>query len=247
MQSEKLLQTLSERVERLERQNHRLKQTGLLTLLAIASFFLMGQMKATKALEAGKFILKDGRGKMRAELGLLRDRPMLVFYDEAETVMLSMGAQAEGSGLTIFDADSRQSAVLDCTANGPVLSFFSEGQKRLNLSLTTQGPAIGLQGRTGEARGAIGLTSDDIPFIHLFGSGERGGAQLLVAPDRTALRFFDASDQARAVLGIADKNSDPGLVLNDSNGKARTILMLTSQGPSLDFYDRDGAKIAEVP
>ena len=72
MKLEHSLEELSLRVERLERRNFRLKQFGFLILLAVVSFFLMAQTKktqvrATKALEAGKFILKDGRGTVRAD------------------------------------------------------------------------------------------------------------------------------------------------------------------------------------
>jgi len=61
----------------------------------------------------------------------------------------------------------------------------------------------------------------------------------VAAPDRTALRFFDAADKARAVLGIVEKESSPGLVLNDGAGTARAILMLTSEGPGMDFFDKN--------
>ncbi len=248
MKPEASLDNLSIRIEKLERQNFRLKQLGFLLLLAVVSFFLMAQTKvspvrATKALEAGKVILKDGRGTVRAELGLFLDRPALVFYDNDGNALLSMGAEPEGAGLAIFDANARKAAVLNSSQAGTVLSLFEAGRKRLNVSVSAQGPAIGMLGKDGEAKSALGLTEGDNPYLHLFGAAEQGGAQLLAAPDRTVLRFFDSSDRARAVFGIVDKESDPGLALNDINGRARAILMLTSDGASLDFFDKEGIKI----
>jgi hypothetical protein len=245
------LKALSERIARLEKQNRKLKQAGVFVLLAFGSVFLMGQVKpakvvqvtVSKALEAGKFILKDGRGKKRAELGLFVDRPALVFYDDAEKASLSLGAEPDGSGLTLYDQDSQKAAALNYSSNGPVLTLFAAGAKRLNLSVTSQGPAVGLLGKNREAKAALGLTADDNPFLHLFGAGERGGAQLVAAPDRTVLRFFDSSDKARAVLGILEKESAPGLVLNDSAGSARAIVMLTTEGPGIDFFDKDKVRI----
>jgi len=247
MQSESIsLDILARRIEGLERQNHRLRQSGGLLLLAFAAVFLMGQTKAAKVSpvsvakvqEAGKFILKDGRGKKKAELGLFLDRPALVIYDEAESAVLSLGAEPEGAGLTLYDKASGKVAGLSTTESGPVLTLYSRGEKRLNISVTSQGPAVGLVGRKGEAKAALGLTAQDDPFLHLFGAGERGGVQLVAAPDRTALRFFDSADRARAVLGILEKESAPGLVLNDDTGAARAILMLTGDGPGIDFFDR---------
>lgn len=246
-----LLRALSKRVENLERQNRKLKQTVILAAIILGSLLVMGQVaapkgtpvKAVKTLDAGKFILRDGRGKMRAELSLFADRPALVFYNDASNATLSLGAEPEGAGLTLYGSDSQKAAALNYAAAGPVLTLYGAGNKRLNVSVGTQGPAIGLLGRNGEAKAALGLTAEDSAFLHLFGEGEHGGAQLLAAPDRTVLRFFDPSDRARAVFGIVEKESSPGLVLNDEAGVARTILMLTSQGPGMEFFDQNRQRI----
>lgn len=245
------LQALSMRIEKLERENRLLRRAGLLAAVVLGSLFVMGQatpqkavpIKAVKALDAGKFLLKDGRGKMRAELSLFADRPALVFYDDGGNATMSLGAEPDGAGLTLYDGNSEKAAVLDCTPAGPVLTLYGGGQKRLNLSVGVQGPAIGLLGKHEEAKAALGLTSGDDAFLHLFGAGERGGTQLLAAPDRTVLRFFDATDKVRAVLGIVEKESSPGLVLNDEAGIARTILMLTAQGPSMEFFDQNRQRV----
>jgi hypothetical protein len=245
------LTSLSKRIERLERENRRLRQAGFLVLLCCVSIFVMGQAKAPKAgtlnvgkaLEAGKFVLKDGRGQKRAELGLFADRPALVFYETGERALLSLGAEPEGAGLTLYEGNTRKAAAFSLTDNGPLLTLYGAGIKRLNLSVTDRGPAVGLLGRNSEAKAALGLTAGDDPFLHLFGPEERGGTQLVAAPDRTALRFFDASDKARAVLGIVEKESSPGLVLNDGAGTARAILMLTSEGPGMDFFDKNKTRI----
>jgi len=248
------LRNLIERIEKIERQNLRLKQAGLLILLLFVSAFVAAQVKpktpkappvkAAKALEAGKFVLQDGRGRKKAELGLIADRPALVFYDEQGERTLSLGVDSDGAGLTVYDGAAQEAAILSYTPGGPVLSLMEAGRKRLNLSVTPQGPALGLVGRNNEARAALGLTGEDQSFLHLFNAGERGGAQLLAAPDRTVLRFFDASDKARAVLGIVDKESAPGLVLNDELGIARSILMLTAErGPNIEFFDQNRSRI----
>jgi hypothetical protein len=248
MQSEiGILESLSDRVSRLERQNRRLKQLGVLALLALGSVFLMGQaktakappVKAVKPQEAGRFVLKDSLGRTRAELGLFADRPALVLYDYAANRILSLGAEPDGAGLTLYDANNDKTAALNYGPAGPVLTLFSGGAKRLNLSVTAQGPALGLIGKKNQAKAALGLMPDDNPFLHLFGSGERGGAQLAVSSDRTVLRFFDGADRARAVLGILEKESAPGLVLNDSAGTARAIMMLTAAGPGIEFFDQN--------
>ncbi len=242
---------LYSRIEKLECENRRIKRCALVAAILLGSLFVMGQspaqkgapVKAVKVLDAGKFILKDGRGRMRAELSLFADRPALVFYGESGAPSLSVGIESEGSGLTLYGPGAEKAAVLYSNPAGPVLTLYGGGQKRLNLSVGPQGPAIGLLGRKSEAKAALGLTSADDPYLHLFGTGEHGGAQIVAAPDRTVLRFFDPSDRARAVFGIVEKESSPGLVLNDEAGVARAILMLTPQGPGMEFFDQNRQRI----
>ena len=79
---------MEERLSRLERENRRMKQAGVIALFVIAAVVLMGQLtgKAGKVIEAEKFVVKDRFGKIRAELGLsggvFPNVPHLSFYDE---------------------------------------------------------------------------------------------------------------------------------------------------------------------
>lgn len=237
-------QSLADRVSRLERQNRFLLRLALLFLFATGAILVMGQgkaakvpaVKAVKTLEAGKFVLQDGQGRRRAELGLFAERPSLVFYDASDKARISVGLDSEGAGLVLYDDQTRKTASLNSTPAGPVLTLFQEGAKRLNLSIAGQGPALGLIGKNGDAKAALGLTAGDSAFLHLFGAGERGGAQLLASSDRTVLSFFDGADRARAVLGLLEKEASPGLVLNDEAGVARAIMMFTSGGPNFELF-----------
>ena len=56
---------LMERLEKLEKQNRRLKQVGAVALVLAASILLMGQAPARRTVEANEFILKDASGNVR--------------------------------------------------------------------------------------------------------------------------------------------------------------------------------------
>ena len=56
------------RLERLEKQNRRIKQIGALALILIASVLLMGQASSKRTVEANQFMLKDTSGRLRATL-----------------------------------------------------------------------------------------------------------------------------------------------------------------------------------
>lgn len=67
--NEQLLDTLTQRLDRLERANRSWKGLAILLLLATGTVVLMGQVPRKPAvLEAEKFILRDRNGHMRAQL-----------------------------------------------------------------------------------------------------------------------------------------------------------------------------------
>ncbi len=67
---------LTRRLDRLERENRRLKVVGGLALLGMAALTVMGQTPPTSVantLEAERFVLRDNAGNVRATLGLRPD------------------------------------------------------------------------------------------------------------------------------------------------------------------------------
>ncbi len=234
------LEAIVRRMERLERQNHRLKRIGLCLLVITGATFWMGQARAPRIQEATKFVLKDVKGRNRAELGMHPEGAALVFLDSAGNSALSVGIHEEGPGMILLDSRERRIAALSSTATGPILTLYdANGMKRLNLSVTGQGPALGLLGTGGEAKGAFGMTRNETCFLQLFGSHEHGGAQLFATADRATLRFLDSSDKTRAAFGLLEKEGSPGLTINDSNATARILLMMLPEGPLLNTLDQN--------
>jgi hypothetical protein len=239
---------LVERLERLELQNRRLRQGGLICLVLIGSFFWMGQMRPVRILEAQKFVLRDASGKRQAELGQVDGSPALVFLDPAGRISMSFGMESEEPHIVIFGASAEKMVSITRSASGPRLALHDTGGAvRLNLSVGANGPAIGLLSKGGEARSTLGMTANEDAFMHLFGAREHGGVQLLSAPDRSVIRFLDEGDMPRAVLGLLEKEGAPGLVLNQSDGTARAILMLSAQGAELGFLNNEKGVVWKAP
>ena len=74
---------LTERIERLERQNRLFKGAATVAALAVIAVVVMGQAAPrTSTVEAQKFVLKDKTGKIRAVLGEGPDNEIgLLVYD----------------------------------------------------------------------------------------------------------------------------------------------------------------------
>ena len=70
--TESTLDTLRKRLDRLERQSRRSKRATLVVIVGATAALLMGQIapnRPLKTLEAEEFVLRDGRGQIRASLG----------------------------------------------------------------------------------------------------------------------------------------------------------------------------------
>ncbi len=104
MMDQPTMESLGQRLDRVERQNQRLMRIGAVALAVIVAVVLMGQAtwklappgKPGKVVGAEQFIVHDARGGVRAELGTLPDGTVrLVLYDRGnpgETrVILSAG------------------------------------------------------------------------------------------------------------------------------------------------------------
>ncbi len=113
--NETSLDVLTQRLDRLERENRRLKRTRALVLVVVGALTLMGQTApSNKVIEAERFVLRDGMGKMRAELAL---------------------DSAGGSRLYFFDEPGKpRVALLWDKVGGPRLDFIDEnGGRRSSL------------------------------------------------------------------------------------------------------------------
>lgn len=118
--------SVHERLEKLEKQNRRLKRAGLVVMVLAGATLLIGQAKPQWKVEAERFVLMDANGKVRAELGMAVHGPHLAFYDEAGTRRAVLGIVQKGPGLFFLDTTQKRRVAMGLAEKGPVLFFFDE-------------------------------------------------------------------------------------------------------------------------
>jgi hypothetical protein len=89
------IQAVLERLEKLERKNRRLKQSGIVALLVLCAVVLMGQAGPSRTIEATRFVLKDGEGRVRAELNLDEGFPKVILRDKKGLPQVGLGGDDE--------------------------------------------------------------------------------------------------------------------------------------------------------
>lgn len=151
--------SLADRVDRLERQNRRLKHVGAAVAIGIATVVLMGQARtAAKVVEAERFIVRDAGGRTRATLGVAADGEAgLYFVDRDGKLRAALALKTDGGpNLTLLDRDEKPRVGLVVGADGtPVLGLFDRDKKlRATLSVAADGtPFLSFKDRDGKVIG----------------------------------------------------------------------------------------------
>lgn len=100
------------RLEKLERENRRMKKIGIVAGVVVSTFIIGGQAKTNKVVEANEFRLVDGSGKVRADLTMMPvSGPELCFYDDTGTVVAYISTTPD-PGLYLGGPGTKEKAVI---------------------------------------------------------------------------------------------------------------------------------------
>ena len=237
------VEALAARVDRLERENRRLRRGGAAALLGLAAALVMGQAPRggnARTVEAERFLLRDASGKARAELAIQPDgSPYLEFRDGAGNARAGLGLQGETAHLGLTDKKGKGGTILRAQPNG-----------RPNITLTDE---------HGARRAVLFLSDGGTPTL-AFSDGQRRSRVVLnmLGNGYTSLSFSDAAGRLRAALDL-EPNGSPSLILYDENRRSRAILGQTElesqkttalekrRASSLLLLDENGTVIWRAP
>jgi len=247
--TEPTMETLARRLDRVERENRRLKQAGVVALAVIAAVVLMGQAtggKVAKVVEAEKFVLKDKDGKIRAIFGLAVGHPVLThplaphlsFYDKQSKPRIKLALDIDGTPELLLGDKKRAYAHLYLELNGNAwlemvgMKSRAYGGKELKQDssiwmLAGHDPLLKLFKSATKPRVQLSGRGDGLLEVW----GEHGGF-LEVNP--SSLRIKDRNWNLRAELGSTTlKITRPGL----AGGKVETEEKRPES--SLVLFDKD--------
>ncbi len=159
------IRDLMKRVERLERQNRRMKSAGMTGLLLLGVVLVLGQaappasvLRAETVVATKGFVLADGAGKPRASLGTFEGQPALtLFGGDDPKPRVQIGAWDRGSSVMLLD---------------------SQGRERAMFSVVGEVGSLNLIGADSKLRASLGVVHD-AGMAFLF---DREGAPLWTAP-----------------------------------------------------------------
>jgi hypothetical protein len=186
------VRSLSERVDRLERQNRRLR--WLLLGLPVVALLVGAQAQQAvwkgKTVVAEEFILNDPNGKTRASLRVEKDGPRLMLTDKDGRVRVSLAGDSEG----------------DHQKDGPHLWLMDkDGRVRVNLAADNDGngPGLHLANATGKLLATLRTAKNLYGMLGLY---ENEQMPILIASRSDAygvgcVEFFDGNGHFKSSVG----------------------------------------------
>lgn len=145
--NEPTMDKLVQRLDRLERDNRRMKRFGALVIVLIAAVVLMGQStisKVVSVVEAEKFVLRDSSGRKRALLTASDSNVTFSLYDRKGAIGVSLETiDDKGSSLFLTDKKSKIRLLLRSKEGMPkVMIIDKNGRIRAVLGRTSDKEVI---------------------------------------------------------------------------------------------------------
>ncbi len=180
------------RLDRLERQNRRLKQGIFLMMTVFGALLFMGQSPAV-------------------EKSISAERIMAVRPDGEERAVLM------ATSLSLLDKNGIPRAMLSHDDTGSAISFHDEKRTAVALiRVDDLGPQLSFYDKNGRVRVVLDLHAEE-SLLTFFDGSERGRVALGLDPNQAGLLVRDATEQNRAYLGY--DSSGTHLSLFDEQGK----------------------------
>jgi hypothetical protein len=199
---------IEERLEKLERQNRRMKLAGLGAMVIAGAFVLMGQASGPRTpseVRAKSFVLVDANGETRARLYMSASAngPELTLLDAKGNERLTLYGPPIGPTLALSDANGEVRAGLAVTSDRPWLTLYdAKGNPRVVLDANSEGAGLALSDANGEVRAGLAVTSDG-PGLVLSDANEKPQAGLAVTSDGAGLQLNDPSG-FETDIGVTD-------------------------------------------
>jgi hypothetical protein len=172
------------RLEKLEKENRRIKRMGIVAMVLASVLFISGQAKMNKVVEANEFVLKDGNGKARARLSMStlfrdpepatraentlmqKDIPNLSFYDAEGHARIFIAAFHEESRIYLTDSQQTMHSAMwaaSAALSGAGASITGPGELfQVTLDTFIEGPQLVLKDKGGYST-EIGRTELVVP------------------------------------------------------------------------------------
>jgi hypothetical protein len=205
------MQAILHRIETLEKENRRLKRSGLAVVVLAAVVFGMAQTKPNRTVEAQEFILRDKLGTERAALQMdVGDSVRFGLKDARGNFLLSLYVDQSGPKLSLWGPEGGLGVAMRAGADyGKLwLSYPAKraAQPKLSLDVSNIGPSVELAdlGDGGKERVGLGVLAKE-PSITV--SDAQGFESKIGTTDLVTARTGETRKTSAASVVLSGKDN----------------------------------------
>jgi len=234
-------QALAVRLERLEKQNRRIRGIGIALLVLAAALVLMAQTPGHRTVEANEFVLKDANGTVRGRWSVGEYGPGFALLDANDKARVVLNVlDPTGAGLILSDASGKGRAGFVATVNGPVLNLTdANGKDRVLLTADDTEDSAGLLLYDKEGNQPVRLSvGAGRAHLILFPPGEAPTARLI---------YLGASPGLGPQLMVKDKEGFSTIIGTANLASPRTGATGKTSAASVILLDKDSKLLWQAP
>ena len=246
MTSSRELQTLRDRVEKMEARSRRIRNLSLSGFLALLSVLLLGQAAPSKTLEGQQLILTDGNGLRRVLISAqVAGEPMIALLDVEGQIRAGMRLRDGDPGIFLNDTNGKEAVRMALGSAGPEVFLYDDNQvARTGFAVQNNVPGLFL--RDGNQTARLNITvQDGGPGVFFMDSQGQSRLQLVVT-DRPMILLSDHQAQIRVNV-LVDKKGNPSLNMRDTATNAQARFGIAGSEPEIVLIEAGGERIFERP
>lgn len=248
--------TLARRFEKLEQQNRYLKYAVVAIGLALALPWVLGAVKDTRnqTVHGRRFVLSDGKGKLRAFLGADEDeegRVGLYLYDQLGKRSAALYVKKGHSGLALYGNASKERARLDLGEHDISLTFYDKnGQEAARFS---QGHTISQLvlggGNDGHDPQKPGISTGGKANLSLrFDTHQTGSGMISIGGSDSGSHIRLKTDAGGSHLLLRNQENDVRVELAPAKDHPSIKLNASQQSvPTIAIFDQEGNLVSQLP
>lgn len=177
-----------------------------------------------RTLEAQAFVLKDGKGDVRARLDCNDQGPYLAFLDPS----------------------GKPRAALVIAQDDPHLCFYDgEGKIRMHLSLSGEWPMLALHGQRSSSPTSLELSQSGA-YLSVGHPHSREHLMLSVGKKGTSVDLFHSLAAQRRSVRLVLTRTGPTLTIHATTGGPRNEFSVRNRKPIVAFLDKKGRRLLSL-
>lgn len=228
-----------------------------ISVVVIASPVYWALRPAPKTVVAEKFVLRDGKGKIRSFWAVSPNGTYLVMSDESGSRDIALTA---GKDLGLYVDDKRNKKwvavgfvekAFGFRAGGEIKNDKGESVEKGNIEMVIydSGPSVGLWDSNGKLRGQWDIRPEG-PSFRLTEPSQKRSVGLQIANKAAGLYVNDKSGKARFFSGVVRSESlginAPQVQIKDEKGRPRGMFYYQEGVPELLLFDAAGKDRASI-